>query len=443
MVSMLGMGGGAAAGSQPSAELANLCQSAVLGGRDEVAKLAQWATATEAETLNLRRRLRKQEHDFSTLFEIVGQISARSLELVVMQTYLLRTVSGHFTTPKLLIIRRHKSEDRSMTVSAVQGLREAQVTIPIESKLCAEALSRRFCLMLAELPEPHQALPEVMALRQLGIQVIVPLIQEVETPETVLEGFLCLGARLANRSYSGPDLEFLNTLGKMLAICLRNEALYRSSIIDDLTGVASRGHFDARLSQELNRIQIYGHRSMGLVMLDVDRFKSFNDTYGHQTGDRVLTEIARVLVHQVRNVDLVARYGGEEFAIILLEIERDRVLDVSQRLRRAVEAMQITSVDGQPLKITASFGAACYPDDAKDKMELIQLADKALYIAKDSGRNRVVMTPPGNLRKPQPRELGPEDTQEVRTASGRVVDRRRPSDRVTAAADETAKEQGV
>ncbi|MCW8130240.1 MAG: GGDEF domain-containing protein [Planctomycetota bacterium] len=411
-----------------------LVQKAFLGGKDEVKGLADWAMQAESETLSLRRRLRKQEHDFSTLFEIVGQISARSLDLVVMQTYLLRTVAGHFTTPKLLIIRCHKVTDRQMTVSATQGIREAQVTIPLDSPLCTEALNRRFCLVLNEMPEQMQGLPEVMALKALGIQVIVPLIQEVETPETVLEGFLCLGSRLANRMYGGGDLEFLNTLGKMLAICLRNEALYRSSIIDDLTGVASRGHFDARLSQELNRIQIYGHRSMGLVMLDVDRFKSFNDTYGHQTGDRVLTEIARVLVGQVRNVDLVARYGGEEFAIILLEIERERVLDVSQRLRRAVEALELTSMDGQPLKVTASFGAACFPDDAKDRTELIQLADKALYVAKDSGRNRVVMAPPGNYRK-LPAKSEVEETREVKSGTSRKFERRRPSDRVPTESD--------
>src|SRR5208283_2087218 len=114
----------------------------------------------------------------------------------------------------------------------------------------------------------------------------------------------------------------------MFAICLRNEALYRRAIIDDLTGVASRGHFEAQLSQELNRIIAYGHRSMGLVLLDLDNLKAINDTYGHQMGDRVLQELARVLVRQVRNVDLAARYGGEEFAIILIEIDRPRVADV-------------------------------------------------------------------------------------------------------------------
>ena len=408
-----------------------LCVKAAGGSTEGARQLAEWAKQAEAETLGLRRRLRKQEHDFSTLFEIVGQTSARSLDLVSMQTYLLRTVSGHFTSPKLLIVRRHKAEDQVLTCAAVQGLREAKVSIPSDSALCAEAMNRRYGLFLSELPEGIQALPEVMALRALGLQLAVPLIQEVETTDAVLEGFLLLGPRLANRVYGGVDLEFLNTLGKMLAICLRNEALYRRSIIDDLTGVASRGHFEARLSQELNRIQIYGHRSLGLVMLDIDKFKTFNDRYGHQTGDRVLQEMSRVLVQQVRNVDLVARYGGEEFAIILLEIEHARVLDVAQRLRRAVEALRVSSLGGTDLHITVSIGAAVFPDDAKGKVELIQRADQSLYDAKDAGGNKVVMAP-ALIERPAGPSL--EETQLVRTTSGRLVERRRPSDRLTAGA---------
>ncbi|MCZ7647959.1 MAG: GGDEF domain-containing protein [Planctomycetota bacterium] len=343
------------------------------------------------ENQMLRRLLRKQEHDFSTLFEIVGQTSARSLDLVSMQTYLLRTVSGHFTTPRLMIARQMNAEDNALCCSAAQGLRDVKLRVPVHSHICAEGLARRYCFQLGDLPKEIQELPETMALRELGMELAVPLIQEIESPETVLEGFLLLGPRLANRAYAPQDLDFLHALGKMLAICLRNESLYRRSIIDDLTGVASRGHFDARLQQEIARLRRDQSQGFGLVMLDIDHFKSFNDTYGHQTGDRVLQEMARVLVGQVRNVDMVARYGGEEFAIVLASIDRVRIGDVAERLRRAVERMQVEATDGTPLKITASFGAACCPGDADNKFELIKLADAALYRAKDGGRNRVMM----------------------------------------------------
>jgi diguanylate cyclase (GGDEF)-like protein len=379
-----------------SPQLNALYQRAAGGAEEDVGRLAKWAALVESEAQILRRRLRKQQHDFMTLFEIVGQTSARSLDVVAMQTYLLRTVSGHFAAPKLLIMRRQRVEDAVLKCSAVQGLPEPQTGIPIDSPMCQFALERGFCFSLGELPVSTAGMPEVMMLKNLDVALVVPLVQEIDVSGAVLEGFLCLGKRLASLPYSEEDMEFLNVLGKMFAICLRNEALYRRSVIDDLTGVYSRGHFDAQLSQELNRILTYGHRSMGLVMLDVDHFKSFNDTYGHQTGDRVLQALSRVLVHQVRNVDFVARYGGEEFAIILLEIDRPKVLEVAERLRKAVEEMRVTSTQGQELHITISMGLACFPDDATEKSTLIQLADEALYKSKDGGRNRATMTAPGS-----------------------------------------------
>ncbi|HEY3323851.1 MAG TPA: sensor domain-containing diguanylate cyclase [Planctomycetota bacterium] len=413
---------------EPSTQLQALSQRALAGSAADVQKLVQWAGLAEQETHLQRRRLRKQQHDFSTLIEIIGQISARSLDLVAMQTYLLRTVSGHFATTKLLIVRRLRPEDRFLSCSAAQGMHEPACQLSIDSPLCQHALSRRTCFELKELAGRHA---DVDALTALGSELVVPLVQEVESPSAVLEGMLLLGARLAGHGYTEEDIEFLQVLGKMLAICLRNEALYRRSIIDDLTGVASRGHFDAQLSQELNRIATYGHRGLGLLMLDVDNFKDFNDTYGHQTGDRVLQELARLLVRQIRNVDLAARYGGEEFTVILLEIDREKVLEVAQRLRKSIAEMEVLSAYGEKLSITCSFGIACFPQDAGDKSTLIQLADEALYRSKAGGRNCVTMTVPGSGLKRSvsgPRPIGVPLQSSAAGGSPRVDQRRHHPD---------------
>jgi diguanylate cyclase (GGDEF)-like protein len=393
-------GAGAGKESVPvSAELNALCRSLDSGGAAAVSRLREWAIRQDWEAKGLRRRLRKQEHDFATLFEIVSQTSARSLDLVAMQTYLLRTISGHFGTPKLLIVRRLRDEDQELGAAAAQGLRDVRLHMSVDSPLCAEALKRRAPVFLDDWSGDTRKLPELMALREMDLELAVPMIQEIEAPSVVLEGFLVLGPRLAQREYSSGDLEFLNVLAKMLAICLRNEALYRRSIVDDLTGLSSRGHFDARLVQELNRVKTYGHGHLGLLMLDIDQFKRLNDAHGHQTGDRVLQELSRVMVQQVRNVDLVARYGGEEFAVIVLEVDRRRLMHVAERIRKAVEEMRVQSTSGEDLQITASFGVACYPDDAEDKFGLIEKADQALYKAKDLGRNRVIMASPRTRRK--------------------------------------------
>src|SRR5205807_2267348 len=127
------------------------------------------------------------------------------------------------------------------------GVRDFKGGFPVDSPLCQFALERRFCFFVKDAPPSALNSAEAASLRELGLSLIVPLVQDVEAPGAVLEGLLLLGPRLSNLPFSDEDLEFLNILAKMLAICLRNEALYRRSIIDDLTGVASRGHFEAQL----------------------------------------------------------------------------------------------------------------------------------------------------------------------------------------------------
>ena len=377
-----------------TAQTERLYQRAHAGSQGELKSLADWANVHEVENEQLRSRLRRQQHDFASLFEMVSATSARAMNVASLQSYMLRTVSGHFATPKVMIVRRIKPDDRSFYLTASQGLKDIPLMISHDSKLCHHAFERGSSFSLRELPTPMPEKSDIDQLRIMGIDTVVPLLQEVDRTGAVLEGFLLLGPKLTNKAYSKSDIEFLDILSKMFAICLRNENLYRRSIVDTLTGVSSRGHFDAQLSQELERVRDTQGKSLCLMMLDVDHFKRFNDIYGHQTGDLVLKSLAKVLTEQVRNVDLVARYGGEEFAIICVEISKDVVKEVAERLMQAVRDLEVTAPDGTPLHITASFGTACFPDDAQDMHTLIQLADKALYRSKDAGRNRITMAAP-------------------------------------------------
>ncbi len=386
--------------SKFSDQTERLYQSANAGGAPEIKALATWANVTETENEQLRVRLRKQTHDFASLFEMVSATSARAMDVVSLQSYMLRTISGHFTTPRIMIVRRMKPTDRDFYCTASQGLKDVQFHIQHDSHLCKYAFERGSSFSLREFPDTMPEAPDVEALRVMGIDTVVPLLQEVDLAGAVLEGFLFLSPKLTHKPYLKIDIEFLDILSKMVAICLRNENLYRRSIIDTLTGVSSRGHFDAQLAQELERMGATTDKSLCLMMLDVDHFKRFNDTYGHQTGDLVLKSLAKVLTQQVRNVDLVARYGGEEFAIICVEINKEVVKEVAERLMNAVRDLEIPAPDGTPLRITASFGTACFPDDAQDMHTLIQLADKALYMSKDSGRDRITMADAKMKSKP-------------------------------------------
>ncbi len=163
-----------------------------------------------------------------------------------------------------------------------------------------------------------------------------------------------------------------------------NTELEALATTDGLTGVRNHRAFQERLAHEYKRAKRY-HSNVCLVMLDVDRFKSFNDEFGHPAGDEVLRGCASILTAQARETDLVARYGGEEFVVILPETGAKEAIVIAERMRRAIEATE------WPLRdITASFGVTSLTESAGSSAEMVEQADKALYEAKMGGRNRVI-----------------------------------------------------
>jgi diguanylate cyclase (GGDEF)-like protein len=168
-----------------------------------------------------------------------------------------------------------------------------------------------------------------------------------------------------------------------------NEELTRRATTDQLTGLKNRAAFDQVISLELERAG-RSDTSLTLLMIDVDRFKAFNDTYGHQAGDRVLQNVAEVLRDSARRIDFVARYGGEEFAIIAPDTKSRGGIRLAERLRESVEE-QVVEWEGQPLSVTISIGVATLTTVAQGfrPAAIIRQADAQLYRAKAGGRNRV------------------------------------------------------
>jgi len=195
-------------------------------------------------------------------------------------------------------------------------------------------------------------------------------------------------------AFTPEDWRLISLLGDLTSVAIQNARLYQrtqeEAITDGLTEVFVHRYFQERLTEEMRRVR-EAKGDLTLLMVDVDNFKVFNDTYGHLAGDSVLRGIAQVLRESVRGTDLVARYGGEEFAVVLVETSRDPGFIVAERLRAAVEAFNFKDV--APTKpVTVSVGLACFPDHAEDERSLIERADEALYEAKRIGKNRVVIT---------------------------------------------------
>ena len=169
-----------------------------------------------------------------------------------------------------------------------------------------------------------------------------------------------------------------------------NRKLKKTAAQDGLTGLFNRQFLDEMLQKEWNRSKRYGY-PVSVVMSDIDNFKVVNDTYGHQKGDSVLKKIAEILTREARASDLVARYGGEEFAMILPQTELEDAVAVAERFRSAVQKLQISSGDRGYVSVTLSCGVStAYPTKGDHNLEgLIREADKALYQAKESGKNKV------------------------------------------------------
>jgi diguanylate cyclase (GGDEF)-like protein len=169
------------------------------------------------------------------------------------------------------------------------------------------------------------------------------------------------------------------------------EQLEKSAVTDGLTGLFNRRHFASVLEKEIERAERY-QQTKALLFLDLDDFKSVNDSGGHLHGDMVLVEVADIIQRMVRNIDIASRYGGEEFAVMLPETDRYGAFVVGERIRRRIEEhFQTRSIQGKTHEVTSSGGIACYPEDAITFQELVDKADQALYQAKGNGKNQICM----------------------------------------------------
>jgi diguanylate cyclase (GGDEF)-like protein len=226
----------------------------------------------------------------------------------------------------------------------------------------------------------------------LGLLIVLPLERLSRAADRVAGGDLTVAVPIAG----GGEVSQLTAVFNVMVQGLREgrEELERLSVTDALTGLVNRRRLTSELEREVQRSQRHG-RTFAVLMLDVDRFKHFNDTYGHQAGDAVLKRVAGGLQSCAREVDTVARYGGEEFLLILPETAAAGAALVAERIRATTEQDRFTPEGGDTeLGVTVSIGYAVFPEHARTPESLIEAADQALYRSKQGGRNRVTAAEP-------------------------------------------------
>lgn len=231
-----------------------------------------------------------------------------------------------------------------------------------------------------------------------GVVLVFLLDRRLTRPiKTLTEGAVQIGeGNLDHRIEvgTGDELEILAREFNRMAVILREdrEALEHLALHDGMTGLLNHREFHRRLSEEFSRAERH-RRPLALLMIDVDHFKKFNDTYGHPQGDKLLKLVSEAIKESVRQSDIVARYGGEEFAVLVVDTALPEATALGWRIQKRIYDMGpeivrlITGVDGVP--VTVSIGAASYPDEAATEGDLVQLTDQMLYMAKKKGRNQV------------------------------------------------------
>jgi two-component system cell cycle response regulator len=236
------------------------------------------------------------------------------------------------------------------------------------------------------LPAPHPAEPSRWSALAVPLRI-----------SGAVAGVLALYERHDGQPFDDADLETVRSFAGQATVALDNVLLHqeaqRLSITDGLTGLWNYRYFQMNLAKEIERSARF-RRPLALLMLDLDRFKQVNDTYGHQRGDSVLVELATRVKAQTREIDILARYGGEEFVLVLPETGLSGAEHTAERICQVVRERPFTVGDEEPLTVTVSVGIAVFPDHGTDGQTLVAAADRALYGAKNAGRDTWTVADP-------------------------------------------------
>jgi diguanylate cyclase (GGDEF)-like protein len=327
------------------------------------------------------RRVRNLEEVISDAIEIFNR---QSLEELV--EYITANLVDRFVPEYMQFVFRTGGHEKELRNICFKNLKPARSPAPINDLQPFERFFHRYPGTISfSLFEYSIEDPEIAGrLTPLKPEIIVP----VAGPDE-LYGIIIVGAKIVEGEYTREEIVYIDRLMKFASLSMQNTIHYTSSVTDYKTGLYNHSFFLKRLQEELAKVSRYG-RSISLLVIDIDYFKPLNDRHGHLAGDKVLYELARCFEETLRTEDVIARFGGEEFTVLLPVSTAATALQVAERLRHAVEELRIAYGDTQ-LRITVSIGVEQI--DAHHSIGSPQFhidrADRALYKAKEEGRNRV------------------------------------------------------
>jgi diguanylate cyclase (GGDEF)-like protein len=284
-------------------------------------------------------------------------------------------------------------QDRAeVTVKGYQNYKLVDIALKIDNIIPFEPFFQEnrepvpYSILRKKLAKNTAAAEVLKSLDTLKSELVIPILGP-----SGLYGLILVGNKIITETpYTPPELLFLRQLMSFVSQAIQNHIHYESSVRDVKTGLFNHGFLTTRLNEEISRTKRTGYTS-ALVVIDVDKFKNFNDTYGHLAGDKVLECLAHTIRESVRSEDIPSRFGGEEFTILLPNTDIDAALLVAERLRISVSSMTVPWDPPLP-QVTISLGIATFNRNSDlTTNELISRADAALYASKNSGRNKTTL----------------------------------------------------
>ena len=265
---------------------------------------------------------------------------------------------------------------------------DKKVSIPVSTPITAKLLEAKKPITFDELKNAVGECKDLAAVEKLSPTLIVPLIQKNH-----LNGMLILQERIAieeDTSYTDYEQSQIMSIASLASVAINNAALMEMSSTDMMTHLKLKYYFFNYLTEAIDSAFLK-KENIAVLMFDIDFFKKFNDTYGHECGDFVLISVADIIKKSLRDVDVASRYGGEEFTVLLCDTDKDGAMIVAERIRSAIDEHDFVYND-QHLHVTISVGVSVF--DAETNLVnspncFVNQADQALYVSKSNGRNRV------------------------------------------------------
>ncbi len=357
---------------------------------DEIGQLAAGFNKMAGKLEETRAELDRRLLEIYALYNVSKTLNT-SFETEQLLIRLVEDISVHMDIDRMMILLPNKEFTR-LEVASHTGFTDEEIkqaSPSIHKGIYALILSAGISRIIENVENDVTILPDDLFSPDIGSLVAVPFLRR----GTVL-GLIC-AFRNKPKQFQFSDLKLFNSVAEHLAIAMENARLFEKTkqmaITDGLTGLYNKRFFLEIIHSEVERAKRCEH-DLSFIIMDIDNFKHYNDTNGHPAGDTLLKALSELIKGVIRKVDIPCRYGGEEFVIILPETSKLDAKNVAEKLVSIINVYHFDHASSQPLGfISVSMGLATFPQDGSDEEMLIVKADKALYKAKISGKNRVVL----------------------------------------------------